>query len=315
MVSSGSKRCMAEAPRGGEGAKVARAGSPGSTRAKKATHFKTVASKPVALSAEDKKTRTKGWQVLVDALSVGSSGGHHLVVADQVERSVFTKVLSGAILPLDLAAMSSAEMASEELKQKRDAAAEASKFDVLQTEEFLQLQKQAGGAQLLKAQGLIDPKKEEDEEERREREAREREEREEAGSIVSVGEEDEATYLKNVKWHPTYDDDVHAGSDVEGSDGDDPNRRSSSPTLDDVHAGSGGEEGYLRNYTFLEPLTDDENTGEDDDDHEMEFASSPTLDLKIGAESSDAEMGPSKLPGHNERSDAAPSLVFCCLLL
>ncbi|KAJ1475785.1 hypothetical protein T484DRAFT_1967421 [Baffinella frigidus] len=197
--------------------------------------------------------------------------------------------------------MSSAELASEELKNKRDAAAEASKFDVLQTEEFLQLKQQAAGAQLLKAQGLIDQKKEEDEDERREKEAREREEREEAGrqaeceaqaaahakSIVAVGEEDEAAYLKNAKWHPTHGA-VHAGSDGEGSDGDDPNRRSSSPTLDDVHAGSGGEEGCRKNYTFLEPLTDDEDAGEDDADQEMGFASSPTLDLHIGTEA----MGP-----------------------
>jgi len=306
---------MAEAPRGGKGANAARTGSPGT---KKATHFKAVASKPLALSADDKQTRTKGWHMLADALSAGISGGHHLLLAGQVERSVFAatggsmskfkdrvralnynlthnthlrdKVLSGAILPLDLAAMTSKEMASEELKNKRDAAAEASKFDVLQTEEFLQLKQQAAGAQLLKAQGLIDQKKEDDEAERREKEAREQEEAgrqaeldalaaAHAKSIVDVGEEDEQAYLKNVKkWRPTYADDVHAGSNGEAY---------LKNEDEEAYLKNEDEEAYRNNYSYLEPLTDDDDAGEDED-QEMECASSPTLDLPIGTESSNA---------------------------
>ncbi|KAJ1496471.1 transcription factor S-II, central domain-containing protein [Baffinella frigidus] len=229
MMLAGAKRDMAEAPRGGKAAKAARAGAPGAASAKAAQH-----DKPVASSAEDKNTRETVYRMFGDALSVGSSGGIHLVVASELEQSVFAvhkgvskdyrqkakalkfnlthnthlrdRVRSGAILPLDLAAMSSAQMANEDLKKKRHAANKLALFDAVQTEEFLEMRKNAEGAQLLKAQGLVDPKKEDDEAERCEKEERDQEEERlgaereavaaaHSKTIVPVAEEDMESYV------------------------------------------------------------------------------------------------------------------------
>ena len=218
--------------RGGKNAKAARKGSSASASARSKQALSA------AFSAEDEKTRTKARLMLFDALSEGSIRGDLLVIANQVEQSVFTvnggvvcnkykqkaqaiktnltqnkqlrgMVLSGAMLPLHLAAMSSAEMASDDLKKKRNAAAEASLFDVVQSQEFLQLQKQAVEGAQRRKQDLIEKKKEEDEEERRAKEALElEEERRRAAreaeaaahtkSIVAVGEDDVGChYLSN----------------------------------------------------------------------------------------------------------------------
>jgi len=152
------------------------------------------------------------------------------------------RVLAGAILPEELAAMSSKDMASDDQKKKREAAAVANLAEIVNNEELQKLKRAAEGIQLRKTdQGLEaipdgGKKKAEDEEKTmREREARDQEEakwradREAAAAalaktIVAVGEEDEKAYLTNFEWKSTAIDD-DAGADSGWG-------RTSSPTFD-----------------------------------------------------------------------------------
>ena len=282
-MDEGAKRRFEEvsSPRGGKDAsKVARKGSLGSVsaiyNAAPRTPTTPTYGKPGMLSSEETKIREKVKEMLTNTLSAGSSDGDRQqarAIADQVELSVFDvsvaitkeykqkaqalkynltrntdlreRVLSGAILPEDLAAMSSAEMASDDQKKKREAAAVANLAETVNNEELQKLKRAAEGIQLRKTdQGLEaipdgGKKKAEDEEKTmRERDARDREEekwradREAAAAalaktIVAVGEEDEKAYLTNFGWKSTaIDDDDNAGADGGGWG------RTSSPTFD-----------------------------------------------------------------------------------
>jgi len=223
--------------------------------------------------------REKVTALLADALSGGSGDANRQkarAIATEIEQGVFahegsvsaeykkqfqmlkfnlTKnanlrddVMTGKTAALKLATMSAADLASEDLKKKRDAAAEASLVETINSKELQQLKQAAEGINLRKTdQGLelmpdIDKKKEEEaDQKRREREQREREEEQSAReraaqeaaharTIVAVDTASLKDYNKEWEWKPSIDDDDDARA---GSDGDDPARGfASSPTLD-----------------------------------------------------------------------------------